>query len=211
MRQRERTAAQEENYHVEALQQMEEAALKVYKEKDVKVSRDFTAKLYNNEPGLPGLEGVEYKAKEKPGPSQSSLKPTAEADKVLGPVLAGVSQEMQEKGRLLGSGKAGPWNPLKTKTLKTVSTLKGGTKWHKPAPPSLWHEAKDEKTGTSYYFHSVTQNTRWEVPEQGFVSLAKQAGREDEEESSGDSDEEPEPKRRKQLALGPKAFFSRPT
>ena len=31
------------------LQRMEEAALRDYKHKDIKTSRDFTAKLYNNE------------------------------------------------------------------------------------------------------------------------------------------------------------------
>jgi len=34
---------------------MEEQALEDYKEKDISESRDFTAKLYNNEP-LPGTE-----------------------------------------------------------------------------------------------------------------------------------------------------------
>ena len=38
------------------LEKMEEAALRDYKHKDIKSSRDFTAKLYNNEVGLGNLK-----------------------------------------------------------------------------------------------------------------------------------------------------------
>ena len=45
----------EETNKEQMLHDMEEQALEDYKEKDIAESRDFTAKLYNNEP-LPGTE-----------------------------------------------------------------------------------------------------------------------------------------------------------
>jgi len=58
--------AKTEDRRVDAIRQMEEAALQDYRDKDVLSSRDFTAKLYNGEK-LPDTEGVVVKQ----GPQQN--------------------------------------------------------------------------------------------------------------------------------------------
>ena len=59
------------------------------------------------------------------------------------PLLAATRGEGNEDGsdRL-------PINPIKAST--------SGTKWHKPAPPKFWYEAKNEE-GHSYYWNVNTK------------------------------------------------------
>ena len=57
--------------------------------------------------------------------------------------------------------------------LTPVEAPSSGTKWHKPDAPKFWYEAKNE-AGESYYWHVTTQESRWDKPKGGFVSVHQQ-------------------------------------
>ena len=125
------------------LKKMDEAALRDYKKKDIKNNQDFTAMLYNNE-DLPDVD-VRYEHIKKSHQMGPKLPDPNEAKKRLmsDPLLAATRGEGNEDGseRL-------PINPIKAST--------SGTKWHKPAPPKFWYEAKNEE-GHSYYWNVNTK------------------------------------------------------
>jgi len=149
------------------LRKMEEAALKDYKSKDISNNRDFTAKLYNNE-DLPDIN-VTYEA----GPSN-------EPSGVIGPK---VPSKMKDKKKTVVDPMMEPtgnapdkWDKdyeMKTMTLAPVQAPTSGTKWHKPSGPKFWYEAKTED-GVSYYWHVTTQESRWDKPKGGFITIEEQ-------------------------------------
>jgi len=148
------------------LRKMEEAALKDYKSKDISSNRDFTAKLYNNE-DLPDVN-VTYEA----GPSNEPA----------GSIGPKVPSKMKDKKPTVDpmmepTGDApDKWDKdyeQKTLSLNPVVAPTSGTKWHRPSAPKFWYEAKTED-GTSYYYHVSTQESRWDKPKVGFVSVEEQ-------------------------------------
>jgi len=142
------------------LKKMEEAALKDYKKKDIQNSRDFTAKLYNNE-DLPDIE-------EK----YESIRNI----QVQGPTLPGEPQPKAMKYEKMLYGPSGaPKEEDQSKEFKIapVKATSSGTKFHNPPPPKFWYEAKNED-GQSYYWNTNTKESRWDPPHSGYVSIAEQ-------------------------------------
>jgi len=157
--------AKKEDFRCNALRQMEEAALQDYKDKDIGESRDFTAKLYNNEVEV---EGVQYEAgPSKPGDIGPSAKPRIIKDKKVDPMaeVTGDKPDRWDKDYLAKMEAA--------KELKPVITPKGGTQWHNNTVPKLWYEAKDDDDN-SYYYHIKTGESRWDKPPHGYMSIAEQ-------------------------------------
>eukprot|EP00092_Neocalanus_flemingeri_P016091 GFUD01017415.1.p1 GENE.GFUD01017415.1~~GFUD01017415.1.p1 ORF type:complete len:352 (+),score=105.88 GFUD01017415.1:52-1107(+) len=148
------------------LKQMEVAALRDYKSKDIVSNRDFTAKLYNNE-DLPDVN-VTYEA----GPSNE---PTG----AIGPKIPSKMKDKKKKvdPMMEPTGTApDKWDKdyeMKIMDLNPVVAPSSGTKWHKPSTPKFWYEAKNDE-GASYYWHVTTQESRWDKPKGGFVSVAEQ-------------------------------------
>jgi len=149
------------------LRKMEEAALRDYKSKDISSNRDFTAKLYNNE-DLPGIQ-VTYEA----GPSN-------EAAGAIGPKIPSKMKDKKKKTvdpMMAPTGTApDKWDKdyeTKVMSLNPVVAPSSGTKWHKPNAPRFWYEAKTEE-GVSYYWHVSSQESRWDKPKGGFVSVEEQ-------------------------------------
>jgi len=177
----------EETNKEQMLHDMEEQALEDYKEKDIVESRDFTAKLYNNEP-LPGTE--QYM--DRPEPPRK--KRGAVAKKGEQEVELTWAQKYMAK---MQEGKVGGG-------LRKVEAPQGGTKWHKAAGDSgkMWCEAKNED-GSRYYYHSKTHETRWEPPSGGFLSIKEQRELrgEDKEaaaQAGSDDDEDDEDREKKE-------------
>jgi len=148
------------------LRKMEEAALRDYKSKDISSNRDFTAKLYNNEE-LPDVN-VTYEA----GPSN-------EPAGSIGPKIPSKMKDKKKKvdPMMEPTGTApDKWDKdyeMKTMIMNPVVAPSSGTKWHKPSAPKFWYEAKNEE-GASYYWHVTTQESRWDKPKGGFVSVEEQ-------------------------------------
>merc|ERR1719285_1475426 len=128
------------------------------KEKDIVESRDFTAKLYNNEP-LPGTE--QYMDRPEP-PRKKRGAVAKKGEKEVELTWAQKYMAKMQEGKVGGG-------------LRKVEAPQGGTKWHKAAGDSgkLWCEAKNED-GSRYYYHSKTHETRWEPPSGGFLSIKEQ-------------------------------------
>jgi len=137
------------------LKKMEDAALRDYKKKDIKENRDFTAKLYNNE-DLPDVE-------EK----YESIRKANE----IGPRLPGEPEPKHIKFENML--KVGEGKEDKEIVIAPVKATTSGTRWHNPAPPKQWYEARMED-GTSYYWHKNTKESRWDKPPGGFVSVEEQ-------------------------------------
>jgi len=181
----------EEKNKEEMLHHMEEQALEDYKEKDISESRDFTAKLYNNEP-LPGTE--QYIDKTEPPRKKRGAIAKKEEEEVKLTWAQKYMAKMQE-GKVSGG-------------LRKVEAPQGGTRWHKAAGDSgkLWCEAKNED-GSRYYYHSQTHETRWEPPSGGFLSIKEQRELRGEQEevvkagSDEEEDEEEKEEREKQALL----------
>jgi len=179
----------EETNKEQMLHDMEEQALEDYKEKDIVESRDFTAKLYNNEP-LPGTEQYE----DRPEPPRKKRGAVAKkGEKEVELTWAQKYMAKMQEGKVSGG-------------LRKVEAPQGGTKWHKAAGDygKLWCEAKNDD-GSRYYYHSKTHETRWEPPSGGFLSIKEQrelrgeekevllqAGSDDDEEGDTEDKEERE-------------------
>lgn len=148
------------------LRKMEEAALKDYKSKDISSNRDFTAKLYNNE-DLPDV-GVTYEA----GPSN-------EPAGAIGPKIPTKMKDKKKRvDPMMESTGTAPdkWDKdyeQRAQALAPVAAPTSGTKWHKPGAPKFWYEAKTEE-GVSYYWHVTTQESRWDKPKGGFITVREQ-------------------------------------
>lgn len=145
------------------LRKMEEAALKDYKSKDITNSRDFTAKLYNNEE-LPDVH-VQYEAgpSKVPGGGAPDIKKKAKKSKI-DPMMEVTGSEPDK------------WDKdyeAKIADITPVAAPTSGTKWHKPGVPKNWYEANTAE-GHKYYWHVHTQESRWDAPPCGFVSIAEQ-------------------------------------
>jgi len=140
------------------LKKMEEAALRDYKKKDIAENRDFTAKLYNNE-DLPDVE-EKYEAIRK--------------SNEVGPRLPGQPEHKKMKfEQMLQAGTEKALANSEATSLNPVKATDSGTKWHKPAPPKFWYEAKSDD-GNTYYWNVNTKESRWEPPLSGYVSIADQ-------------------------------------
>jgi len=148
------------------LRKMEAAALVDYKAKDITSNRDFTAKLYNNE-DLPDVN-VTYEA----GPSN-------EPAGAIGPKVPTKMKDKKKKvdPMMEPTGTApDKWDKdyeMKTMALEPVIAPTSGTKWHKPSAPKFWYEAKNDE-GVSYYWHVTTQESRWDKPKGGFITVEEQ-------------------------------------
>jgi len=181
----------EEKNKEEMLHHMEEQALEDYKEKDISESRDFTAKLYNNEP-LPGTEQYIDKP-EPPRKKRGAIAKKGEEEVQL--TWAQKYMAKMQEGKVSGG-------------LRKVEAPQGGTRWHKGAGDSgkVWCEAKNED-GSRYYYHSQTHETRWEPPSGGFLSIKEQRELRGEKEevvqagSDEEEDEEEKEEREKQALL----------
>lgn len=165
----------EENFRNDALRKMESAALEDYKEKDIGESRDFTAKLYNQE-DVPQPQGVSYEA----GPSKPG---------VIGPAKPRLVKEKKEHVdpmKAVTGDAPDKWDKdylekmeaAKLSEIKPVVAPRGGTKWHKPGVPLLWYEAKDD-SDNSYFYHIKTGESRWDAPPHGYMSITDQQEVED--------------------------------
>jgi len=135
------------------LKKMEEAALRDYKKKDIKENRDFTAKLYNNE-DLPDVDA-----------KYENIRKANE----VGPRLPGEPEHKHMKFENMLRAKEGKEDPM----IAPVKATTSGTKWHKPAPPKFWYEAKSDD-GQVYYWNTNTKESRWDAPPSGYVSISEQ-------------------------------------
>lgn len=140
------------------LKKMEEAALRDYKKKDIKENRDFTAKLYNNE-DLPDIEEKYENIRQA---------------NVAGPRLPGEPEPKHLKfEHMLKAGEALAATKGEERFIAPVKANSSGTKWHNPAPPKVWYEAKTDDD-TLYYWNTNTKESRWDPPPGGYVSIAEQ-------------------------------------
>jgi len=156
--------AKTEDKRVDAIRQMEEAALQDYRDKDVHSSRDFTAKLYNGEK-LPDTEGIVVKQ----GPQQNPYanEPEEVVRKVKKDPMAEVTGDAPDK-----------WDKdymqKMEATKKAVGMVKGKTVFKpKEGTPKLWYEAKDDD-GNIFYYHIKTSESRWDAPPWGYLSIKEQ-------------------------------------
>lgn len=170
MKKKNEKEAKREDYRCNTLRKMEEAALQDYKDKDIGDSRDFTAKLYNNE-SLPGMDGVRYEAgTSKPG-SIGPAKPK---------LIKGKKNEVDPMKEATGDA-PDKWDKdylekmeaARAAGINPVVAPKGGTKWHNDGVPKLWYEAKDDD-GNIYYYNIKTSESRWDAPPHGFMSIDEQ-------------------------------------
>ncbi|XP_023346452.1 WW domain-binding protein 4 [Eurytemora carolleeae] len=137
------------------LKKMEEAALRDYKKKDIASNRDFTAKLYNNE-DLPDVDA-----------KYENIRKSNE----VGPRLPGEPEPKHLKFEHML--KAGEEREDKEKVIAPVKASSSGTKWHNPAPPKMWYEARSDD-GTVYFWNTITKESRWDAPPGGYVSVEEQ-------------------------------------
>jgi len=156
--------AKTEDKRVDAIRQMEEAALQDYRDKDVHSSRDFTAKLYNGEK-LPDTEGIVVKQGRQQNPYANE--PEEVVRKVKKDPMAEVTGDAPDK-----------WDKdymqKMEATKKAVGMVKGKTVFKpKEGTPKLWYEAKDDD-GNIFYYHIKTSESRWDAPPWGYLSIKEQ-------------------------------------
>jgi len=169
------------------LQKMEEAALRDYKVKDVKTSRDFTAKLYNNE-SLPDID-EKYEPIQRGGAAASHQESQASGSgkppdigKMMYEKMAGKRKAVDPMLEPTGD-EPDKWDKdynEKTEAIFTpVQANAHGTRYHKESKTAkFWYEAKNDD-GVSYYYNVTSGQSRWETPHNGFVSIAEQQELED--------------------------------
>ena len=172
---------------------MEEAALRDYKHKDIKTSRDFTAKLYNNE-ALPDVtekyepihRGVAHPSAgeeattttSKPGDIGARMyNAMAGRKKTVDPMLEPTGDEPDRWDKDYAERMEAE-KPL----FQPVSASGHGTKYHKPSQTArFWYEAKNDD-GVSYYYNVTSGKSRWDKPHAGFISIAEQEQLEEEKQ-----------------------------
>jgi len=166
------------------LKKMEEAALRDYKKKDIKENRDFTAKLYNNE-DLPDVDEKYENIRQA---------------NVQGPRLPGEAEPKQAKfEHMLKAGEALAASKGEDRFIAPVKANASGTKWHNPAPPKLWYEAKTDDD-TLYYWNTKSKESRWDPPPGGYVTIAEQEEEAAKKEKTGSKRKRMEAHRKKMAA-----------
>ena len=170
---------------------MEEAALRDYKHKDIKNSRDFTAKLYNNEE-LPDVSekyepiqrgpiqpsaGGETSASKPPDIGKKMYDKMAAKKKAVDPMLATTGDEPDRWDKDYEQRTASQ-QPL----FQPVAASGHGSKYHKESKTArFWYEAKNDD-GISYYWNVTSGKSRWDKPINGYISIAEQQQLEDEKQ-----------------------------
>ncbi|TRY73853.1 hypothetical protein TCAL_01906 [Tigriopus californicus] len=144
------------------IEQMEAAALKDYRNKDLAQGADLSARIFH--------ETKAQREAEKEALTASILAQKAE-------IQAG----QDEKATDLSSCERASSSTSNVSTndpmpgsscLQTVVAPKSGTPWHKD--PKKWFEAVSEQ-GHQFFWHVETKESRWDVPSEGFLSIAEQA------------------------------------
>ena len=174
---------------------MEEAALRDYKQKDIKTSRDFTAKLYNNE-SLPDVSekyepiqrgGSQPSAGEEPSATTTS-KP-ADIGKRMYEAMSGKKKRVDPMLEPTGD-EPDRWDKdyeqrteaSKQPLFQPVTASGHGTKYHKESLTArFWYEAKNDD-GVSYYYNVTSGKSRWDKPHAGYISIAEQQQLEEEKQ-----------------------------
>ncbi|XP_040571817.1 uncharacterized protein [Lepeophtheirus salmonis] len=145
------------------LRQMEEDALNTYRMKDLDSNSDITASIFNKrraemrenrriseEAAAEGFNDEMSKAE------IAALNAAANSDSI-GPSIGPQS---------------GP------NVIRRMEAPRSGTKWHKSESskgPKKWYEAlMDDDSGTKYYWHVETQESRWDKPPEGYLSIQEQ-------------------------------------
>ena len=169
----ERKNAKEEQW----LKQIEQQAMKDYRNKDLQENSDLTAKIFNEK----RCERDNERLSEGSSAYSSCLPNTAR----------GLNLEKEEdisRAESFSSAIPGPgppsWGvPSKSKESNSsctknpfdtrVSAKTHGTKYHNPPPDTNWREALT-KDGNTYYWHTISHTSVWEPPAEGYTSIKEQ-------------------------------------
>jgi len=160
----EKKTAKEEQW----LKQIEQQAMKDYRNKDLQENSDLTAKIFNEKREERETNWKEEISKEHRSKNES-----------MG--------QSKDKKNETGLNKPGPpsWGvPTKTSTVpphnasknpfqQRISAKTHGTKYHNPRPETNWREAKTED-GNIYYWNLTSHVSVWEPPAEGYVSIKEQ-------------------------------------
>eukprot|EP00096_Caligus_rogercresseyi_P008711 TRINITY_DN2809_c0_g1_i1.p1 TRINITY_DN2809_c0_g1~~TRINITY_DN2809_c0_g1_i1.p1 ORF type:complete len:329 (-),score=87.29 TRINITY_DN2809_c0_g1_i1:148-1134(-) len=133
------------------LQQMEENALNSYRTQDLTSNADITASIFNKR--------------------RAEMRENRH-------LAEGINDEMSKAEMAQALSEESPSiGPSLPKSLQCVEAPKSGTKWHKSEATKgglkLWYEAQSDE-GHTYYWHVESNESRWDPPPEGYLSIAEQ-------------------------------------
>jgi len=140
------------------LEEIEQKAMNDYRKKDLGNNGDITAKVFNQKRAERDAEAESEEADKARRAAQLAALQATMDEPTAGP----------SKGQMVGPQIEAPVSWLKTVRAKT-----SGTRWHNEPGARKWHEAKSDE-GHIYYWHVETNESRWEAPLEGYVSIREQ-------------------------------------
>lgn len=139
------------------LEEIEHKAMNDYRSKDLGNNADITAQIFNQK----RAEREENEAEESSDRARKAAQ------------LAALEAQMQPQTSGKNGPMVGPQIDAPSSWLKTIKAPTSGTKWHNEPGTKKWYEAKSDE-GYTYYWHVETNQSVWEPPAEGYVSLREQ-------------------------------------
>jgi len=162
----EKKTAKEEQW----LKQIEQQAMKDYRNKDLQENSDLTARIFNEK------RGEREKDRESQISSSNTTKTQDSSNKQVQPDLRGKPDSKPGPPSWGVPTKTTVSNshiPSKNPFQQRISAKTHGTKYHNPRPETNWREAKTED-GNIYYWNVTSHISVWEPPAEGYVSIREQ-------------------------------------
>lgn len=143
------------------LEEIEQKAMNDYRSKDLGNNADITAQIFNQ-------KRAQRNENEDEEGDESSDRARKAAQ------LAALEAQMQPQTSSNKNGPmVGPQIDAPSSWLKTIKAPTSGTKWHNEPGTKKWYEAKSEE-GYTYYWNIETNQSIWDSPPEGYVSLREQ-------------------------------------
>jgi len=150
------------------MEEIEQKAMNDYRKKDLGSNSDITAQIFNAKRAERDASREQDESERARNAAQMAALEASMEPQAPGPSVAAIGPQIETA------------KPL----FRKIEAPTSGTKWHNAPGTKKWHEAQSDE-GHTYYWNTETNESSWEVPAAGFLSIKEQ--REQQNASSFDA------------------------